>query len=106
MILMCISILHRSIDFRPNRRETVAIKHFSKTVLCLRPMDKFLAAFYPTPPYDFNLNASASRYYTTLGMWRDGCYWRALRAGQGIALVKIANRGSIDSPALDVWLVD
>jgi DNA-3-methyladenine glycosylase II len=69
-------------------------------------MDKLLAAFYPTPPYDFNLTASAARYYTTLGVWRGGCYWRAIRAGDGIALVKIANRGSIDAPALDVWLVD
>lgn len=64
-----------------------------------------LETIYPPPPYDFALTARASRYYNTLGVFESGAYWRALRAGDGLALVKLVSHGTPDRPALDVYLV-
>lgn len=71
----------------------------------LARMNRHLLTLYPTPPYDFALTAYAARYYSTLGMWRGGAFWRALRAGDGLALVKISSAGTVDAPALDVALM-
>lgn len=64
-----------------------------------------LATFNPPAPYDFARTAAASRYYTTLGEQRGGAYWRALRSGRGLALVRFVGRGTPDRPAVDVYLV-
>ncbi len=65
---------------------------------------RHLATFHPLPLYDFEKTIAASRFYTTLGTWRDGVYWRALRAGHGLALVAMQNRGTPDAPAVETFV--
>nr|PZN57136.1 MAG: hypothetical protein DIU68_04840 [Chloroflexota bacterium] len=60
---------------------------------------------HPAPPYDFALTARASRFYNTLGAFDGSAYWRALRIGQGLALVRLAATGTPDRPAIDVYLM-
>jgi len=66
-----------------------------------------LATLYPTPPYNFPLLLDVlSRFaHPTLDVVRDGAYWRAVRSGDGLALVKVTDHGTTDAPALDVHLV-
>jgi 3-methyladenine DNA glycosylase/8-oxoguanine DNA glycosylase len=66
-----------------------------------------LTTLYPTPPYDFNLLLTIlGRYpHPTVDVAHDGAYWRALRSGNGLALVRVTGRGSVEQPALDVEVV-
>ena len=57
------------------------------------------------PPYDFGVTAAAAHYYTTLGVWRAGRFRRALRAGDGLALVELADAGTPDAPAVDAFVL-
>ena len=65
-----------------------------------------LATLRPQPPYNFPLLLDfLSRFaYPTLDITRDSAYWRALRVGDGLALVCVTGRGSLDEPELDVHL--
>jgi DNA-3-methyladenine glycosylase II len=51
----------------------------------------FLATLHPTPPYNFSLllDVLARFAYPTLDITRTGAFWRALRVGEGMALVKV-----------------
>lgn len=67
-----------------------------------------LTTLKPTPPYNFDLllNVLSRFAHPTLDVVRDGAYWRALRAGEGLALVKVISRGTVDIPLLDVYLAE
>lgn len=69
-------------------------------------MDK-LTTLFPTPPYNFDLllNVLSRFAHPTLDIARDGAYWRAFRSRDGLALVRVTSRGTIDAPALDVHLM-
>lgn len=68
-------------------------------------METLIGTLHPLPPYDFALTVSLSRYYTVLGTFDGESYLRAVRLRSGLALVRVVNRGSINLPALDVYLV-
>jgi DNA-3-methyladenine glycosylase II len=66
-----------------------------------------IATLQPTPPYDFPLLLNIlSRYaHPTLDIAWDGVYWRVLRVGTGLALVRVASVGTVEQPALTVYLM-
>lgn len=66
-----------------------------------------LTTLYPTPPYDFNLVLTIlGRYpHPTVDVAQDGAYWRVVRSGDGLALVRVRGRGTVEQPALDVEVV-
>ena len=68
-------------------------------------MSNHLDRFTLPPPYDFAVTAAAAHYYTTLGVYRAGRFRRALRAGDGLALVELANAGTPDAPAVDAFVL-
>jgi DNA-3-methyladenine glycosylase II len=61
----------------------------------------------PTPPYNFPLILDVlSRYkYPSLDIAHDNAYWRVLRVDNALALIQVKDLGSVQSPALDVALV-
>jgi DNA-3-methyladenine glycosylase II len=63
----------------------------------------------PQPPYHFERTIAAARYYSVLGVTREGEYWLALREGTGsdenLALVRLASRGRPDAPEVEVHLM-
>ncbi|MBZ0290264.1 MAG: hypothetical protein K8I30_21750 [Anaerolineae bacterium] len=65
-----------------------------------------LTTLYPKAPYNFPLLLDVlSRFaHPTLDIVRDGSYWRAIRSGDGLALLRVTNAGTVESPALDVEL--
>jgi len=67
----------------------------------------YLTPLYPTPPYNFPLLLDVlSRFaHPTVDVARDGAYWRALRSGDGLALVRVTSQGTVESPVLDVHLI-
>ncbi len=67
----------------------------------------YLTSWHPRPPYRFDLLLDIlSRYaYPPLDRAHDGAYWRALRAGDGLALLRVTGRGTADQPVLDVELM-
>jgi DNA-3-methyladenine glycosylase II len=66
-----------------------------------------IATLQPTPPYDFPLLLNIlSRYaHPTLDIVWQGAYWRVLRAGSGLALVRVSSVGTVEEPALTVALM-
>jgi DNA-3-methyladenine glycosylase II len=68
-------------------------------------MPAYLDRVVLPPPYDFATTAAAAHYYTTLGVYRDGRFRRALHAGDGLALVEFASAGSPEAPAVDIVLL-
>jgi DNA-3-methyladenine glycosylase II len=68
-------------------------------------MSQLIGTLHPVPPYDFLNSVHASRYSSVMGIVRDGAYWRVLRSGWGIALVKLANAGTVDAPVIDVYVM-
>ncbi|HEX2908298.1 MAG TPA: hypothetical protein VHO69_15610 [Phototrophicaceae bacterium] len=67
----------------------------------------YLATLHPTPPYDFVLRLQLlARYaHPTLDMVDQGAYWRALRVGAELALVRVTSRGTSANSALEVDLM-
>jgi DNA-3-methyladenine glycosylase II len=67
-----------------------------------------LTTLKPRPPYNFDLllNVLSRFAHPTLDVVRDGAYWRVIQAGDGLALVKVVSRGTVDDPALDVYLME
>lgn len=65
-----------------------------------------LTTLYPKAPYNFPLLLDVlSRFaHPTLDIVQDGAYWRAIRSGDGLALVRVTSAGTVESPALDVEL--
>jgi DNA-3-methyladenine glycosylase II len=61
----------------------------------------------PTPPYDFRQMLSVEeRFHPVMDIVREGQYWRALHMGeQQVAVVRVCNRGIINTPLLEVHLV-
>lgn len=55
---------------------------------------------YPTPPYDFERTARSARAYDVLSVWRDDTLTKALRVGDGLALVRVTDLGTVESPHL------
>lgn len=70
-----------------------------------RLSSRLIGTLYPTPPYDFQQTLRIARYHTVLDIVEDGVYWRALRFGDVTALLQVINRGTVNQPALDVYLV-
>jgi DNA-3-methyladenine glycosylase II len=54
--------------------------------------------FSPHPPYNFALTAVCSRLYDTTQVYRDGALYRLLRAGNGLALVRVIDVGGDPAP--------
>lgn len=54
--------------------------------------------FSPHPPYHFALTAACSRLYDTTHVYRDGALYRLLRAGNGLALVRVTDVCSDPAP--------
>lgn len=58
----------------------------------------------PRAPYDFaKMLDVMGRFQPVMDVARDGEYWRALRVGAHLALVRVRSRGTVDDPALDVY---
>ncbi|MFN8372375.1 MAG: hypothetical protein U0694_05805 [Anaerolineae bacterium] len=67
-----------------------------------------IATLHPTPPYNFPLMLDLlSRYHVAVDLSRNDFseYWRTLRLGTSLALVRVVNSGTIDAPQLDVHLM-
>lgn len=69
-------------------------------------MMRHLTTLYPAAPYRFDLLLDfLGRFaHPTLDVVQDGAYWRALRAGDGLALLRVTEVGRADAPALAVHL--
>jgi DNA-3-methyladenine glycosylase II len=68
-----------------------------------------IATLHPIPPYNFPLMLNLlSRYHIAVDLSRNNFqeYWRTLRTGRGLALVRVVNAGTIDEPQLDVHIVN
>lgn len=48
--------------------------------------------------------AVLERFHPVMDITRDGDYWRALRVGEQVALVRVCSRGGVDAPLLEVHL--
>jgi DNA-3-methyladenine glycosylase II len=66
-----------------------------------------IQSWQPRSPYRFDLllDFLARFAYPTLDTVRENAYWRAVRAGGGLALFRVTGSGSLDNPRLDVHLV-
>ena len=64
-----------------------------------------IGTLYPLPPYDFRKTLNAVNYHTVLDVVRDGEYWRAVRIDERLALVRVTGHGTVEQPALRVYLV-
>jgi DNA-3-methyladenine glycosylase II len=66
-----------------------------------------LTTMYPKAPYNFPLLLDVlSRFaHPTMDIVQDGAYWRAIRCGAGLALLRVVSTGTVQSPALEVELV-
>jgi DNA-3-methyladenine glycosylase II len=73
-----------------------------------------IATLYPTPPYNFPLLLELlARYHVAVDLSRRSFqeYWRTLRfmpsptSGEGFALVRVVNVGTVDAPQLDVYVM-
>lgn len=62
-----------------------------------------IGMLYPAHSYDFRKTIAAARFHTVLDVIRDGECWRAVRIGENLALVRVAQKS--DPPALDVSLI-
>jgi DNA-3-methyladenine glycosylase II len=60
-----------------------------------------IGTLHPAPSYDFRKTIAAARFHTVLDVIRDGDCWRALRIGENLALVRVAQ----NSVALEVSLI-
>src|SRR5690349_5968042 len=68
-----------------------------------------IATLHPIPPYNFPLILNLlSRYHIAVDLSRNNFqeYWRTLRSGDGLALVRVVNTGTTDEPQLDVHIVE
>lgn len=63
-----------------------------------------LTIFHPQPPYRFDLLLNVlSRYaHPTLDIVKDEAYWRVVRAGAGLMLLKVTVSGLAENPVLEV----
>jgi DNA-3-methyladenine glycosylase II len=71
-----------------------------------------IGTLHPTSSYDFVKTTAAARFHTVLDVVRDGQYWRALRIGKNLTLVRVTQQcdvlevslmhatGEIDTDAL------
>lgn len=57
----------------------------------------------PVPPYDFALSLRLARFLSVLDVARNGDYWRAVDLAGTLALIRVANSGTLDNPSLDVY---
>ncbi len=67
-----------------------------------------LTTLHPIPPYNFPLILNLlSRYHVAVDLSRSDHneYWRTLRIGENLALVRVTNAGTVDTPQLDVDLM-
>lgn len=64
----------------------------------------YLTTLYPKPPYNFPLLLDVlSRFaHPTMDIVQDGAYWRVVRSGSGLALLRVQDAGSLDQPQLQV----
>jgi DNA-3-methyladenine glycosylase II len=63
-----------------------------------------LTTLYPKPPWNFPLLLDVlSRFvHPTMDIVQDGAYWRVIRSGDGLALLRVRDGGTYDQPALQV----
>ncbi|MEO8610696.1 MAG: hypothetical protein ABI690_22555 [Chloroflexota bacterium] len=66
-----------------------------------------LTTLYPKAPYNFPLllNVLSRFAHPTMDIVQDGAYWRVIRSGDGLALVRVKSVGTVDSPVLEVELM-
>ena len=66
-----------------------------------------LTTLYPQAPYNFPLLLDVlSRFaHPTMDIVEDGAYWRVIRSGDGLALLRVTSAGQLESPALEVELI-
>jgi DNA-3-methyladenine glycosylase II len=65
-----------------------------------------LTTLYPQAPYNFPLllNILSRFAHPTLNIVQDGAYWRVIRSGAGLALLRVTSAGTVESPVLEVEL--
>lgn len=68
---------------------------------------ELIGTLHPIPPYNFQLTLDVlSRYsHPFTDVHYNGAYWRVLHQGERLALLRVVARGTMDDPALDVYLV-
>ena len=66
-----------------------------------------LTTLYPKAPYNFPLLLDVlSRFaHPTMDIVQDGAYWRVIRSGEGLALLRVRSAGTVEAPMLDVELM-
>lgn len=65
-----------------------------------------IGTLHPIPPYNFQLTLDVlSRYaHPFTDVQHNGAYWRVLHSGEGLALLRVTDSGTLHLPALDVHL--
>ncbi len=65
---------------------------------------RHLITLHPTPPYNFPMLLDfLTRFaHPTLNVIHEGALWRVVKAGDGLALLRVTGSGTVDAPRLDV----